>query len=113
MAKTRKKQPPQEPPPPAPQSQDKLDLEDARQRLATMHKALLAKDFWEVEVRRLSSQLIQAKRRLREAGWDLALAIGAERRRSSPPEPLTSTFDQTPLSTPCSDSPMTQEELPL
>lgn len=57
----------------------KLDLEDANARLDRLHKAMAKKDNAEAEVKRLTTELAQAKRRLKEAGWEVTLLLAKER----------------------------------
>lgn len=62
-----------------------LDLEDAQQRLARLHRAIEDRDQAAEEVRQYTQKLVQAKRRLKEAGWALSTAVAAERQRKAPP----------------------------
>ena len=58
-----------------------LDLEDARLRLDRLHAAIVKRDEAEALVRSLQAQLRNAKRKAKEAGWNLSSLIAAERRR--------------------------------
>ncbi len=62
-----------------------LDLGDATARLDRVRRAVAARDEWEQTVRVRSNALKEARRKLREATWDLSVAlIGA--RRAAPGE---------------------------
>lgn len=53
----------------------RLDLEDARQRIGRLRDAIRKKEEAELEVRRLQAQLKQARRKVKEAGWDVSLLL--------------------------------------
>lgn len=53
----------------------RLDLEDARQRMGRLRDAIRKKEDSELEVRRLATQLKQARRKAKEAGWDVSLLL--------------------------------------
>jgi predicted nucleic acid-binding Zn-ribbon protein len=57
----------------------RLDLDDANARLDKLRKAIQVKEELEAEVSRLASELRNAKRRLKEAGWELGALINRER----------------------------------
>lgn len=57
-----------------------LDLADANLRLDNLRKAMQHKTDCEAEVQRLSRELAQAKRRLKEAGWNLGVLLNREKR---------------------------------
>jgi ABC-type enterochelin transport system substrate-binding protein len=69
-------------PPDAPRdaAQLQLDLEDAQMRLDKLAKLLAAKDEADRLVSKLTAQLAEAKRRAKEAGWNIAFCLGGERR---------------------------------
>ena len=60
----------------------KLDLEDARKRLDGIQRAILEEDEARDEVGRLTRELAQARRRLKEAGYKRALLCAPERREA-------------------------------
>jgi hypothetical protein len=62
-----------------------MDLEDAQRRLERMHRAIEARDQAAEEVRQLTQKLASAKRRLKEAGWNLTSVVAAERHRQQQP----------------------------
>jgi DNA invertase Pin-like site-specific DNA recombinase len=82
---TKKKPPPPEPAQPVPANQDALDLEDAQSRLSAMARAVIAQREADDEVRRISQELTQAKRRQKEARWNLANVLRREENRIKPP----------------------------
>ena len=75
-----KKIPQESPPPVNGETQDALDLQDARLRLDRLHNAMQAKQQAQEAVARLQRELSQARRRLQEAEWALVLALQRERR---------------------------------
>jgi hypothetical protein len=58
-----------------------LDAEDTRLRLNRLLAALAAQDDADGEVCRLARLLVQAKRRAKEARWNVATIRGGEDRR--------------------------------
>jgi alkylation response protein AidB-like acyl-CoA dehydrogenase len=59
-----------------------LDNEDLRARLAMLHRAIRAKDEADEEVARLTRELAHARRKAKEAGWEVGRLMGRERREA-------------------------------
>jgi hypothetical protein len=60
----------------------RLDLEDANKRLDLMRQAIAERDEAELAVKAVQRQLVQAKRRAKEAGWKLSVLMQSERAKS-------------------------------
>lgn len=58
-----------------------LDLEDAEKRLERLQAAILKKQAAEELVGKLTAQLKTAKRKAKEAGWDVEVLLSREGRR--------------------------------
>jgi Cdc6-like AAA superfamily ATPase len=59
-----------------------LDLQAATERLAALRRAIERRDDCAAKVRNARIALEQCRRRLREAEWDVTVALGEERRLS-------------------------------